>query len=250
MIFFSLIYCQLLSGYNINQLALTLQPDINALAENLRFDKRTLFVLLHNLSGWQSVQNVLIAAAFEVKAQSLQMPAVHKLDALTELALFKAFGIWYSKMLVCNRKAFDSVDAVNCREGIVLNLKLYLLLIFRRKKGNQIEIEFGEHDAYRLHSALHLHAISTTVGNRYLLLFAHSATQLPHLLQKLIFVLRLYIKQLFVAYKLAYTLLLCFGDTAVNQLIDNRVKLLFGEGPAFQQYFERGENLFVGQQIA
>ena len=97
------------------------------------------------------------------------MTTVHKLDALTELALFKALGIWYSKMLVRNRKAFDSVDAVNCREGIVFNLKLHLFLVLGGNEGDQIKIEFGEHDAYRLHSALHLHAISTAVGNRYLL---------------------------------------------------------------------------------
>ena len=54
-IFFSLIYCQLLSGHNLNQLTLAFEPDINALAENLCFNQRTLFVLLHNLSGWQSV---------------------------------------------------------------------------------------------------------------------------------------------------------------------------------------------------
>ena len=78
----------------------------------------------------------------------------------------------------------------------------------------------------------------------------HSAADLPHLLQKLILVLRFYIKQLFVAYQLAHPLLLCFGDTAVNQLIKNRIQLIFGERPALQQYLERGENLLVGQQIA
>ena len=62
--------------------------------------------------------------------------------------------------------------------------------------------------------------------------------------------LRFYIKQLFVAYELANTLLLGFWDTAVNQLIKNRIQLFFGERPALQQYFERGENLLVGQQIA
>ena len=133
--FFSLIYCQLLSGYNLNQLALTLQPDINALAEDLCFNQRPLFILLQHLGSWQSVKDIFIAATLEKEAQSLQMPAVHKLDALTELALFKAFCIWYSKMLVRNSKAFDSVDAVNCREGIVLNLKLYLLLISGVRKA-------------------------------------------------------------------------------------------------------------------
>ena len=78
----------------------------------------------------------------------------------------------------------------------------------------------------------------------------HSAAKLPHFLQELILVLRFYIKQLFVAYKLAHTLLLSFGNTAVNQLIKNRIQLIFGERPALQQYFERGENLLVGQQIA
>ena len=73
----------------------------------------------------------------------------------------------------------------------------------------------------------------------------HSAAKLPHFLQKLILVLRFYIKQLFVAYKLAHTLLLRFRDTAVNQLINNRIQLIFGERPALQQYLERGENLFI-----
>lgn len=61
--FFSLIYCQLLSGYNLNQLALTLQPDINALAEDLCFNQRPFFILLQHLGSWQSVKDIFIAAA-------------------------------------------------------------------------------------------------------------------------------------------------------------------------------------------
>ena len=71
-----LVYRYLLSGNNLNQLALAFQPDINAFAENLRFDKRTVFALLYHLGGRQAVKNVLVAAAFKQEAQALQMAAV------------------------------------------------------------------------------------------------------------------------------------------------------------------------------
>ena len=147
-------------------------------------------------------------------------------------------------------KAVDAVDAVDSREGIVFYLEFELLLLLGHNEACKVKIEFGEHDAYRLQSALHQHAVGTAVVDDYLQMLMHSAANLPHLLQKLILVLRFYIKQLFVAYKLAHTLLLRFRDTAVNQLINNRIQLLFCERPALQQYFERGENLLVGQQIA
>ena len=178
------------------------------------------------------------------------MAAVHKLDALAELALLKAFGIRNGKMRFSDAKAVDSVDAVDSREGIVFYLEFELLLLLGHDEACQIKVEFGEHDAYGLQSALHQHAVGTAVVDDYLQMLMHSAAKLPHFLQELILVLRFYIKQLFVAYKLAHTLLLRFRDTAVNQLIKNRIQLIFGERPALQQYLERGENLLVGQQIA
>ena len=178
------------------------------------------------------------------------MAAVHKLDALAELALLKALGIRNGEMRFGDGKAVDSVDAVDSREGIVFYLEFELLLFLGHDEACQIKVEFGEHDAYGLQSALHQHAVGTAVVDDYFQMLMHSAAKLPHLLQELILVLRFHIKQLFVAYKLAHTLLLSFGDTAVNQLIKNRIQLIFGERPALQQYLERGENLLVGQQIA
>ena len=147
-------------------------------------------------------------------------------------------------------KAVDAVDAVDSRKGIVFYLEFELLLFLGHNEACQIKVEFGEHDAYGLQSALHQHAVGAAVVDDYFQMLMHSAAKLPHFLQELILVLRFYIKQLFVAYKLAHTLLLSFGNTAVNQLIKNRIQLIFGERPALQQYFERGENLLVGQQIA
>ena len=68
-----LVYRYLLSGNNLNQLALAFQPDINALAENLRFDKRTVFALLYYLGSRQAVEDVLVAATLKQEAQALQM---------------------------------------------------------------------------------------------------------------------------------------------------------------------------------
>ena len=145
-----LIYRYLLSGNNLNQLALAFQPDINTLAENLRFDKRTVFALFYYLGGRQTVKDILVAAALKQEAQALQMPAVHKLDALAEFALLKAFGIRNGKMRFGDGKAVDSVDAVDSREGIVFYLEFELLLFLGHNEACQIKVEFGEHDAYGL----------------------------------------------------------------------------------------------------
>ena len=160
------------------------------------------------------------------------MPTVHKLDALAEFALLKALGIRNGEMRFGDGKAVDSVDAVDGREGIVFYLEFELLLLLGHNEACQIKVKFGEHDAYGLQSALHQHAVGTAVVDDYLQMLMHSAANLPHFLQKLIFVLRFYIKQLFVAYELTHALLLGFGNTAVNQLIKNRIQLLFGERPA------------------
>ena len=129
-----LIYRYFLSGNNLNQLALAFKPDINALAENLRFDKRTVFALLYYLGSRQAVKDVLVAATLKQEAQALQMAAVHKLDALAELALFKAFGIRNGKMRFGDAKAVDSVNAVDSREGIVFYLEFELLLFLGTMK--------------------------------------------------------------------------------------------------------------------
>ena len=161
-------------------LPLAPQPHLYPLAEDLGGDEPAVGVLGEYLRRGEPVQHRLQRRAGVAEADMLQPPAVHKLDALAELALLEPLGIRHAEMLVQHLHRPDAVDAVDRREQVIGVVEVRLVL----QKRRQIEVILGEHDAHRLHPALHqlgfFHALIPDLND---LLIADGLPQLPQVAQ-------------------------------------------------------------------
>ena len=135
-------------------------------------------------------------------------------------------------MLVQHLHRPDAVDAVDGREQVVGVVEVRLVL----QKRRQIEVILGEHDAHRLHPALHqlrlLHALVPDLND---LLIADGLPQLPQAAQHALPVVGRDVVQLLVGHQLPHGLLALLRHSTVDELVQYAAHILGGQGAALQQ---------------
>ena len=137
-------------------------------------------------------------------------------------------------MLIQHLHRPDAVDAVDRREQVVGVVEVGLVL----QKRRQVEVILGEHDAHRLHPALHqfrfFHALIPDLNDP---LIADGLPQLPQAAQHALPVVGRNVVQLLVGHQFPHGLLALLRHGAVDELVQYAAHVLGGQGAALQQNF-------------
>ena len=179
----------------------------------------------------------------------MELAAVHELDPLAELPLFKAVFVGDVKMLVQDLEGTDAVDAVNGGKEVLLVLKLGFA-VHVLEEGREVEVVFREHDPHRLHPAGdELGFLHPLVLDLHDLVVADGLADLPEAVEQALAMVGRDVVKAFVGHQALDDGFVLFGDAAVDETVQQGHHLVCDHRAALQKDLADGQDLAVAQLL-